>query len=177
MMQLLPQLLPLLQQFGGGSLTPEALAGMLSGGGDQSAIADLLRSHLSGKVDEATLNALLGSLGGGGASGGHSAGGLAGGPRPPAPPGNSGSTSPPGPNRDLSNDFLRDFIKLQLGGQLTDQQLDQIFSGSSTGGGALNPQPANGTSSGQGQNIQQIHNSRNGSGGTVTPTRIGKPSG
>lgn len=115
LLALLPQLLPLLQQFFPGAnlptdLSPEGLAGML----------DQLR-------------------GGGGAGAPDEDGD----PRPGGRPPGFGGGGPGGGN-SLSQNFLRDFIRQQLAGQVSEEEMNQLFGNLGGGGGGSTGGPGGG---------------------------------
>src|SRR5262245_57054198 len=138
LMQLLPTLLPLLQQFGGGGGNLNDLLAMLGGGGNLQDLlggaggggpggpaggADMLRNliqqQLGDRVSDADLDRIFGAIGGtpgggrGGRRGGFDGGDDGGGPPPPPPPGPGGMT----------RDQLRDMIKGALGDRVGDDEL------------------------------------------------------
>ena len=147
LMQLLPTLLPLLQQFGGGGGNMQDLLKMLGGGGDLQEMlggmaggggrmggADMLRNmiqqQLGDRVSEADLDRIFGAIGGtpgggrGGRGGGFDDSDSDGGDGPPRP-------GAGGMNRDQ----LRDMIKGVLGDRVGYVELDAALQYFDEGGG------------------------------------------
>jgi len=132
LLELLPVLLPLLQQFGGGSIP-------------QQYSPDMLRQLLTGDLSALTEGSGA-ELGGGGP-------GAAG----PAPGAAGGAA-------DL--DALRELIKSQLGGQLSDQELEALLDqvGSQGAGGAgfgFGRPTGDGGEPRRGRSLQQLNEERN----------------
>ncbi len=125
LMELLPVLMPLLSQLGGGQLpgglSPDMLQQLLSGG----AIPGVGNLPLD-QLPAGMLDSLLGGMGGGrGAAGG-------------GPPGRGGARGGSGerlPGRagsrggNSQDDAIRELIRQQLGDQLSDDQIDAMLSG------------------------------------------------
>ena len=100
LMELLPALLPLLQQFFPGAALPTDMS--------PDALQDLLAGVQNGELPEGF-------------------------------PGRPGGGRGEGGGGDLSDNFLRDFIRNQLTDQISDDELNSLFDGAAGGGPAANP--------------------------------------
>lgn len=158
LLALLPQLLPLLQQFFPGAnlptdLSPEGLSdllGQLQGGGAPGAGGGEDGPGVSqpGGRPGGFPGGLPGGLGGGGQGGGNA----------------------------LSQNFLRDFIRQQLAGQVSEDELNQLFNnsggfgggGGSGAGGGIRPGGGTGGNFGNGGN-NGGRGGRGSGGGTAQP--------
>lgn len=120
LLQLLPQLLPLLQQFFPGVNLPSDLS--------PEGLTDLLGQLQGGGANNG------GDNGDGQGQGGGRPGGFPGG----LPGGLGGGGRGQGGGNSLSQNFLRDFIRQQLAGQVSDDELNQLFNNSNGGFGGGN---------------------------------------
>lgn len=158
LMALLPALMQLLPQLGGGNVSPEMLSQLLGGlnggalpggsgqgGSGQSsgnpqrdAIAAMIKQALGGQIDDAQLQQLLNSLpnqGGGGQAQG--------------PGGGRGGQN--GGGQDPQQQMIRDFLRSQLNGQVSDADLEQMMNNIGRNGGGFAPPPGAGFTPGGGR--------------------------